>query len=276
MKKTAVLILALFLVFSLASCSAAPSESSIQTAIAQTKVVESTVAPSQTPTPLPTVTHTPTIAPSETPTLTYTASPTPDIRIIDTDPVEFQLEKNDLPREGQYYLPNYTWAGPYTNEEVMSSWTVEEGKAYLADTGRISGYKTAYKRGNDTVNMPKEVECNVVKYQTPDGAQKSVILYKWSVRDPDTDWKSSDKKIDFGDTSSIEYEEKTTSSGGKTLYYEISFSYRNYLVACWGWGNKTDVTHQFVEDMSKKMLNKLKMAELSYPPTVTPTITLVP
>jgi len=274
--KTAVHITAILVITVLAGCTAAPSESSIQTAIAQTKAAEATATPLPSSTPQPTATHTQTVAPSETPTPTHTASPTSDIRIIDADPVEFQLEKSDLPREGQYYLPNEMWAGPYTNAEVMASWTVEEGKAYLADTGRITGYMTAFARGNTTVNMPEEVQCNVVKFKTVEGAQKVITKYPRYIRNTNKDWKTLDTKIEFGDISSVESYEETSPSGGKTIWYVLNFTYRNYGVECIGYGQKDDVPHQFVEDMTRKVFNKLKGAELSYPATITPTITLVP
>lgn len=268
-----VMIFASIFLMVLVGCTSQPSEGAIQTAIAETNAVLATSTPLP-PTATPTLTLTPT--PTITQTPTQTPSPTPDIRIIDRDPIEFQLAKGDLPLEGKYFIPNGYWAGPNTNEEIIAGWTVLEGKAYIQDTGRISGYTTSYARGNLSAKMPEDVDCNVIKFQTTEGAQKAVLIYTRAGRNPDEEWKSPDIELNLGDTVSIEYLKEMTSGGVNRILYFTKFSYRNFVVDCYGWGWESDVPHQFMEDVARKMLNKLKMAELVYPPTITPTITEVP
>ena len=257
----------------LVGCASQPSDVQIQTAIAKT---ESAASPTIAPTKTNTITPSPTEEPTATPTETPTPSPTPDIRIINGEPKDFQLKREDLPLEGKYYLPNSSWTSPHLNSEVVSGWKVEEGKAYLADTGRVTGWWTAYARGTKAVKMPEEVYCNVIQYKSAEGAQKIITQYTRRSRHPTEGWKAANIEIELGDVNDIEYKEKVTSGGDKQILYYVDFSYRNFAVECYGWGWEYDVEHQFMENTARVMLNKLKAADLTLPPTITPTITEVP
>jgi len=154
-----------------------PSESSIQTAMAETQ--QSLPTATETFLPTNTVTYTPEPTSTETliPTSTVTITPTPDKRIIEIGPEEFLLEKEDLPSEAKYYLPNFTWISPHRNSEVISGWGKEEGQKYLEETGRIDGWGVYYARGTSIVRAPEEIFHNIIQYRTAEGAQLAMEYF---------------------------------------------------------------------------------------------------
>ena len=109
-------------------------EQTLTAMVTNTHTPESTNTTTETPTLTPTNTPTQTSTSTETPTQTNTITPslTPDLRVIELEPVYMQLQRDDLPKDGKYYLPNSTWTSPHLNSEVVSGWGVEEGKDYLA------------------------------------------------------------------------------------------------------------------------------------------------
>jgi len=216
--------------------------------------------PTDTPTPVPT--DTPTTPPTDTPTVTAT----PDVRVILADPSTFQLKKDDLPWRGQYTIPDQTWAGPYTNDELIAAWPDPAlARAYLAESGRVTGYETYYQRGNPSAQMPQEVGCLVIQFKAAEGAQRAVTEYTYAKRYPDKGWVEADVTLDLGDVSKAEYLEKMDAGGNINLEYWVDVAYRNIVVDCVGWGAKANVTPAFVEDLAQKVLEKLQAAELSAP-----------
>ncbi|MFH1634823.1 MAG: hypothetical protein ABIG63_12575, partial [Chloroflexota bacterium] len=148
-----------FAVLVLTACDSSPSEGDIQTAIVKTQQANNqvltvqtktlTIAPSQTRTPTFTITSTSTPEPTntETPTSTSTPSPTPDLRIISGDPEDYILQKDDLPNKYILYPGDST---PHENSEILSARGTEDGKAYLAATGRIKGWIIWYGLNDPT------------------------------------------------------------------------------------------------------------------------------
>jgi hypothetical protein len=141
------------------------------------QTVQASIAQTERARPTATTIPTNTMMPTATATATPFPSPTPDTRIIDADPRDLLLEKSDLPADGKYVLPGPRWISPLTNAEIVASWTVEEGQAYLAETGRIDGWWVAYRQGSNQVVMPQEVYDNAVIYTYAEGAQLIVTKY---------------------------------------------------------------------------------------------------
>jgi hypothetical protein len=240
----------------LAACaSSAPSEDVINTAIAQTQAANPTATqqPANTPSPSATVTI--------TPTATYTPNPTPDIRLLDIDPRNLLLQKSDLPAEGRYYLPGANWTSPVTNSEIVSSWTVDEGKAYLAETGRIHGWLVYYQRGTNNVLMPEQVYDNVVLYSTSEGAQ--VIVTKYGARGLVEDGFKELDTPEIGDLSRAFQLTKTDASGMTKVTLYLIFSYRNvyHTLVFWGW--KEEVSVDFAVNIANRVLDNLEQLPLS-------------
>jgi len=230
----------------LAAC--APSADAVSTAIAQTQAAN------------PTATRTPTKTPPPTATATLTPSPTPDTRVIDSDPRELLLQKSNLPALGKYYLPGESWMSPLTNSEIVSSWTVEEGKAYLAETGRIHGWVVIFRRGTNSVTMPEEVYDNAVIYSSVEGAQ--LIVTKYGDRNIENGYKEIEVP-EIGELSRAFRKEEINSSGATRVWLRFIFSYRNVYhdVELWGW--KADVPMQFAVDIANQLLEGLKQLPVS-------------
>jgi hypothetical protein len=145
-------IFVLLIVATLAACTSAPSESAIQTAIAQTQVAA--VRPV-----IPTLTV---VLPTETPKLAQTSELA---NIITGDPQTFVLVIADLPTG--FSADKYT--GPSSNEVVASSRkNPQEFLAQLEKWGRITGYTASYTN-LDGYNL-FHIESSVVMVKTSNGA----------------------------------------------------------------------------------------------------------
>jgi hypothetical protein len=258
----------------LTACSSTPSENAIQTAIQQTQAAnptststpEPTRTPTETPRPTETATSTPTA--TDTPTETPTATPTPDLRIIKEDPQNILLKPEDLPKEAQYFLPNSGWISPHRNSEIVSGWGVERGREYLERTGRIDGWWVYYARGSKAITAPEEIFCNVIMYQTAEGARITVDEYNPMVaifRGYD-DWNYvEDVTLDVGDTNVLMWTKVMQPSGKNKVTYRLEFSHRNYVVVLEVYGWEYDVTIEFLENTARTMVAKLEAAPLSEP-----------
>jgi len=250
---------ALLLIVGLFVSGCQPSETAIQTAMAQTQAAN----PTSTFTPIP---PTPTVTPTETPTITptITPSPTPDLRIIQLDPKEFLLQKSDLPLDAKYYLPNEQWISPHHNEEIIGGWEVEKGREYIAETGRIDGWWVAYKRGADTVIAPEEIYDNVIMYKTAEGARIVIMKYEDS-RVTEEGYTEIKNPPNIGDRTRAFTKKTMQSSGENRVYYMIAFSYRNYVHIVDGWGWEHEVKPEYIENIASVLLAKLQAATLSNP-----------
>jgi len=250
--------------FVLVSCSPQPTENQIQTAIALTQVSipNEIVTPTETftPTVKPTETFTPTLEPTET--STPTASPTPDLRVIKADPQKFLCKKDDLPVEGKYYIPNSSWMSIHTNEEVVSGWTVEEGRNYVIKTGREIGWWVAFLRGTRTVAMPEQIFCQAVRYKTAEGAMLTITELSSNKNERSENLKNLEIEMDLGDYNEVYLYKEITSGGDYYVRYSIEFVYKNYFSSVEGYGLEKDVSHEFLEELARKILEKLEASEL--------------
>jgi hypothetical protein len=263
-------IIAGLLLILLAACS--QSEAGIQTAIAQTQAAQltavpptATLAPTETLTPESTATNTST--PTETPTLTPTETPTatPDLRVILVESREFLLEKGDLPVDSQYYLPGAGWISPHHNEEILSGWGNEEGRAYLEATGRVDGWWIHYKRGSQAITAPEQVYHNIIQYETSEGAQLTVTDYNQVLRAPEDGRQMLDEEVDLGDVSVVFVWKEVQSSGKVLVWLALEISYRNYVSIVQGYGWEDEVRLEFLIEVQQTILDKLAAAELSEP-----------
>jgi hypothetical protein len=171
------------------------------------------------------------------------------------------LEKKDLPSAGRYVLPGSGWISPSTNAEIVASWTVEEGQAYLAEAGRIHGWWVAYQRGTNNVVMPEEVYNNVVIYSSITGAQ--LVVTKYDDRYIEEDGYKEIRTSQVGDVCRAFMKTKTEPSGGTRVWLQVVYSYRNiyHAVELWGWQN--EVRADFAIDAANQLLGKLKNLPLT-------------
>jgi hypothetical protein len=247
-----------FSIYLLTAC--APTKNAIETAIYQTQAAAATSTYTQTPIP----TDTPTLLPTETPTPSPTPSPTPDLRTIQGDPPDLLMIQADLPRDAKYYIPNELWTGMLHNEHIVSSWTVEKGKAYLAATGRIDGMWVEYNRGSLTVIAPETIFDNVAIFQTAKGAQLVIKKYEDNIR-IDNGYTEMDNPPQVGDITRAYMFKKMQPSGEYRVWIGIAFSCRNIFHYVEGYGWEREVTLEYVEKVASAILARMEVAPLVSP-----------
>lgn len=260
MKKPVLIIIIIGIL--LTACS--PSESSVQTAIAQTQANQATATSAPTFTPVP-----PTFTPEPTATSTPEPSPTPDLRVINVDPYELLLKKSDCNPEGRYYLPNELWMSPVKNAEVISGWTVEKGRTYLAETGRIDGWAAAYEKGNPNVLLPQEVGDNVVLFSSIEGARLVITKYQDRYVE-DFFYEELLNKPQVGDVSRSFVLKESYGSGGTGIFYVITFAFRNITHSVSVYGYEEEVKFEDAIYLAEKLLKQLEGMPLSDAVTIKP------
>jgi hypothetical protein len=247
-------ILLLFSLVFIVGCQ--PSAQAIQTAVAQTQAAIPTATQTKI---LPTNTPLPTDTPLPTATATLIPTATPDLRVIDMDPRKLLLQKKDLPPSGKYILPASSWTSPQTNAEVTSEWTVEQGEAYIAETGRIHGWWVDYLRSASKAVIPQEIYSQVVLYSKSDGAQVVVTKYD------DDYFENGYIEIDAPQVGDVTRAfKKTVNEGGPdVVWLDLDFTHRNvyYNVELYGFEN--EVSMDLAVDIANKLLSNLKQLPLS-------------
>jgi hypothetical protein len=268
MKKVLIILVTVLI---LTACSGQPSDSQIQTAIAQTQRMQVSETPLATntviPSYTPTFTDTPTAVPTDTPT--PEPSPTPDLRVIDIDPYQLLLKKSDCNPDGRYYLPNEFWISPHKNSEVVGGWTVAKGQEYLAETGRIDGWVVYYARGNSNVLLPQEIGDNVVLFSTVAGAQ--LLITKYEDRMVNEFYYDEIKNPpQIGDLTRAWVKKETNSGGTTEAWYVITYSYRNISHSITVYGYDKEVRLEDAENLARNLFVQLEEIPLSNEITIKP------
>ena len=172
------------------------------------------------------------------------------------DPRKLLLQKKELPAGGKYRVPNEGWMSPHTNSEIVSAWTIEEGQAYLAETGRIHGWIVIYKRGTSSVVMPDEVLDNVALYSNAEGAQ--LVVTKYGARGlPETGFHEIEAP-EIGDVARAF--QKTVQA---RTWLRLNFTYRNVFHSIELYGSEQDVSMDFAVELANTLLTGLKQLPLS-------------
>jgi hypothetical protein len=185
--------------------------------------------------------------------------------IITGDPEEFILQLSDLPAEGEYYIPTAWWAvnsdQSDLNEEIISDWGKKLGREYVISTGRERGYSRIFYRGNENKNYPFFIYCQVIQYDTVAGPAKLLDTFYDVTRSPYDGWKVVDRQIDLGDQNKIYTQYEIKSTGTIYRWYEIEFAYKNFIGRVFVRGYEWQVTHDFVENLARTILTRMKSAE---------------
>ena len=264
-------LIAATLTLLLAAC--APSQGAIETAIAQTQAANPTAtplptqAPTGTATALPAATATtapPTTGKATPAGATATLQPKSDGRVIDVNPMELILTKQDMPADGHYFLPIGGAYGPITNAEVVAGMAPERRKAYLSNSGRIYGYETELQRGSYKYAGPPDVGNQVVIYATGADASAAVAADADCARlegfDP-----ANTKGFSIGDTSVLCVHD----ADGRIAYW-LAFAYRNQVAVIEGSGTKAETELAFFQALAEKQLAILQQQPLSDAVTFAP------
>lgn len=248
MKKKAFLFL--LIAFLIVGCQ--PSQTSVQTAVAETQIS----APSNTPTLTPTVI--PTLTPK--PTFTPPPSPTPDLRVIKTDSEKLILTTLDLPKDAEYYVPKIIsyFSYPDRNSNVIQRMGSEVGKNFIEETGRVDGWYVTYDRGNGAGKYPEEILDHITVFQRASGAELYITKYIESfIYEGYTPVEGAPV---IGDMSRTYTYKKDTQIG-----YLIVFSYKNVVHDLAEFGVESEVRPDFIENLADILLTKLRDEPLSLP-----------
>jgi len=262
-RKRGPIILFLVMIFSwFFSSGCQPSESAVQTAIAQTQNVLPTATDIAIPPETPTNTPEPTPTETITPTATATYTTTPDLRIIETGPEEFLLESKDLPSEAKYFLPNSGWISPHRNSEVVSQWGREAGLEYIETTGRLDGWFAYFQRGTSIVRAPDQIFHNIIQFETSEGARLAM-----EVENPNdtVEYKIIDEDYELGDLTVISSYREMQPSGDYQIVYLVETLYKNYESRIGGMGREKEFDLEYVIKIAEIALDKLKEAQLVNP-----------
>ena len=241
-----------FLLFAFITVSCSFFDNSTRTATVKIQISNPTMTPQ--PTDTPTIT--------EPPTPTSTTTPTPDLRVITESSEKFLLQAEDLPREGEYYLPDADWISPMRNAEIISIWGKAEGEKYLEKSGRLDGWLVYYLRGSSTFRSPEQIYHNIVQYQSAEGAQLSVREFNYVERE-ESDWEYMEEEIYLGDVSVALISKEMQPDGRYLVDININTAYRNYASIVIGYGWEHEVTLEYMMNIAGIVLEKLKAAPLS-------------
>lgn len=255
MNKSIYFILILFLV----GCGGAPSDSAIQTAIAETQAAlpPATEVPTDIPVEVAIDTEVPaTEIPIEEPIVDDSAL------VFDYNPKKLLMEKNDIPWEGEYYIGGADWNSPLRNLEIISSIGVTLGKEYLAATGRIDGWKIGFLRGSQTEILPEDINNVIALHETPEGAMSHMLDYGTCL-DRSTGFREINTSFQVGDLSSICTMSINHASGERRETLMAEFVYHNLYVTVTTWGWEDEITPEFIIEITNSLFERLTEFELS-------------
>jgi hypothetical protein len=224
--------------------------------------------PALLPTPTSTPTQTPNPTSTPRPTPTFTPQPTPtvpvDTRIVDDKPRNFILTKYDLPKSADYIIPNSSWSSPLSNIEVSIHLGAGEGKKFLSDSGRVTGWESGFRRRSKDVGAkyPYELDYQIHQFKTVDGA-KYLMDQVLSEQDYlEFDFPSEDPALIY----------ESTFEGGKFSYFaghtvdniSLAVQHRNMVViiSLFGFEGTGEVSQEFAIEMANIIISKIDKAEL--------------
>lgn len=224
------------------------------------------------PTPTPTLAPVHPTDPPTLPTITNSPQPiitqTPDLTFPAGELVPYLLNVKDLPAESAYYLPDLTWVRRQPNSEVLREWGEAEGGAYLERTQRLDGAWISYKRGSTLAHTPDQVYCSVTKFQGPQGARLTLTEFNPLVN-PEaaevTYLKGDESFPALGELSLTYYYAWLDEEGEESLIYYVDAAYSNYVVSCAGYGQREDVSAQFIAHLVEITLERIKHQPIDIP-----------
>lgn len=262
MKQIVSVILGMFSILIFVSC--APSSEQIANAVKTTLEAKPTEIPTAAVILTPTTVPTSTIAP--------TPSPTPDTRIAIAEPRKLVLTKADLPKEGDYIIPNELWSSPTTNDEIIQWRGEDEGSKYLSLSGRVVGWSIGFRRRTKGVGAqyPMEIDGDVIQYKSAEGARFVLQDHLDNNKTNSTDYKSFD--MPNGDMAIVYKIPPFTSNPDASLAgtelegYKVLIQHRNYVidVTIFGIEGSNQVSREFAVEIAMKSIEKIDQAEL-YP-----------
>jgi hypothetical protein len=198
--------------------------------------------------------------PSATPSPTPEPTATPDTRVVDANPEDMIIAREDLPKDGMFIL---AYAKPYRNAESAASWGIEKGSKYIAESGRVDGWHAEYDRTVRTARAPEYIYIATILFETAAGPIYSTeTLTKPCVTD-DNKTTMVDPDIHLADKAYLCLWKKMQPNGEYYLEYEANIIYRNTLAVVYAGGSEDTFDVQTVLDLAKLQADKLATMPLA-------------
>ncbi len=149
----------------------------------------------------------------------------------------------------------------FSNDEIIGRMTLEEGKPYVIETGRVDGWETYLEKTNVRDIGPEIIRSRVEIFETVDGAKKAFSReFLWVYNDPE---KKPDEILDdnckYGDECLLlYYEEITPGAAALKVQWDIVFRYKNVLAWVLVRGSDIETYEQDVHDVAQIVLDSLE------------------
>jgi hypothetical protein len=190
--------------------------------------------------------------------------------LIHADPRGFLLRTNDLPQDGEYYIPEHE-QHPISNEMIVFLLGDKSGQERIERTGRVIGWRVHFVRGNEVGENPEDITQTIVQYASAQGAQLNLETYNMFGLYPQTGWQRMDNHLDMGDGTLIESRCEQQQDGSDRVSFSLSFAYRNMGVKIEAIGSNQTSLQEGVIPLAKIIFAKLEEAEPKMGPVPTPT-----
>jgi hypothetical protein len=236
-----------------------------------TQTAYPTYTPAPTYTPIPTQTPYPTYTAIPKPTTTST--PIPSTKVITDPPQKFLITKLDLPKDGRFYTPE-GWEKAFANSEIVARSGIEEGKKFIADTGRVAGWRKNFAPGDETAPFPRQITEYLMQFKTPEGAKIAFLDQANDMYlDPEVNLVMNDvTESRIGDDTKVTYIERylkysnsyDVDTTSKDCILVTRVLYRNYVIEVLQFNDlgscPTTVKSDLGMDIAEKILTKLENA----------------
>ena len=202
------------------------------------------------------------------PSATATQAPIVDLDysawvIQDENLARFLPEIRELPREALYSIPNEKWASPHYNQEVIWDWGAEKATPYLQKTGRLMGWETSFLRGADDIYSPEQLYCEVISFQSVEGARIALKEFNAVEVFPEDGWKYENSDVTLGEHTVVMKRVKLNTGGVEEVWYRIAFSDHNFLGVVTGYGFPEDIKPEIVSNVARIMLSKIQATPIT-------------
>ena len=252
----------IFLIVFLAACS--PSESQIQTTVAETEAAVPTATSAMPPTVLPT--EIPTEVPTATPT--NTPEPTPDPRVIDTQPRLIILTEEEIDPIADYGMfgsvPAYALydnvINPYAN--LACSLGFEEATRVLDETGLVTGWTTQYIWGKNFLPQPSHIEFSPLVFDSIEGP--TLWMDRWETG-CEYDFYTYVSDLEFGEKSTlcvnltpVKFKDQDATAAA----IRLAIKYKNILLSMKASGLEGSFDLDLIYRLASRQMEKLASLDL--------------
>lgn len=139
-----------------------------------------------------------------------------------------------------------------------------QSKQYIADTGRVDGWRLEMRRTYGADLAPAVINVSIEVFETTDGAQLAITPKYFKAYDANQDRQPTflDEKCNVGDKCILYMFEKYDAAQQVTTErYEVAYTYRNFLVWVSTIGLDMEVSEQDALDIAQTILGKIKAFE---------------